>query len=34
MPILVIDDEKDMQLLIKQRLWKEIKDGQIRLAGD
>ncbi len=32
MNILVVDDEKDMQMLFEQRFRKEIKDGQIKFA--
>ncbi|MBA2746305.1 MAG: response regulator [Flavisolibacter sp.] len=32
MNILVVDDEKDMQLLFEQRFRKEIRDGQIKFA--
>jgi CheY-like chemotaxis protein len=32
MNILVVDDEKDMQLLFEQRFRKEIRDGQIHFA--
>ena len=32
MNILVVDDEKDMQMLFEQRFRKEIKEGQIKFA--
>lgn len=32
MNILVVDDEKDMQLLFEQRFRKEIREGQLRFA--
>jgi CheY-like chemotaxis protein len=32
MNILVVDDEKDMQMLFEQRFRKEIRSGQVRFA--
>lgn len=32
MNILVVDDEKDMQMLFEQKFRKEIRDGRIRFA--
>ena len=32
MKVLVVDDEKDMEILFEQRFRKEIKDGQIDFA--